>query len=539
MKKAVIIGAGPGGLTTAVKLAKEGLDVTLLESHNKVGGLAQSWQRKPMLSNGDQVVAQFELTHAISGFHEGGTHYNLYKNMGVDMDRMGPFTAAPKFAALRAPGKNKLEILNDFSSNKQYLLHTFPHEAKGIERFFSILDNIDQERQTSTRRDGWQKAIEEFIEPRIDNPYLKVPFYLLTKPTLVMRRNHTFQRYLDDCFKTPEIKALLSTLYGYVGLPSSKVSGTLMNAMLLSYWQDGGPQAPEFSSYQALHNELARTLTEKYNGKLLLKTKATEIIAEEGKAKGVIAECSGNKTSMEADCVVVAGDMKKAMLPLKEHLPKSYFNRLEQMAMSLSLMNVHAIVEKDLMKMSDELGYAANVLVSSYDDIEKSNGTNFPDRFGIYVSAPTVLRPKAKLITDTDGNPIDKYHIIDIVMQSPPYEFWNNLRTNDVKEYREMKRKYAEQMIGITDRMLIPGLKDSIRFVDGYTATTHEKFCGCTEGAVYTFEPTPKQFIPNRFSPKTPIDGLYLTGSTVMSAGVAGAINGAVLTADLILKKNK
>src|SRR5690606_6665236 len=37
-KKIVIIGAGPGGLTSAMLLAKAGLDVTVFESGDRVGG---------------------------------------------------------------------------------------------------------------------------------------------------------------------------------------------------------------------------------------------------------------------------------------------------------------------------------------------------------------------------------------------------------------------------------------------------------------------------------------------------------------------
>jgi phytoene desaturase len=37
-KRVIIIGAGPGGLATAMLLAKRGLDVTILEKQPRVGG---------------------------------------------------------------------------------------------------------------------------------------------------------------------------------------------------------------------------------------------------------------------------------------------------------------------------------------------------------------------------------------------------------------------------------------------------------------------------------------------------------------------
>ena len=41
-KRVVIIGAGPGGLATAMLLAKSGLNVTVLERTSRIGGRTSS-----------------------------------------------------------------------------------------------------------------------------------------------------------------------------------------------------------------------------------------------------------------------------------------------------------------------------------------------------------------------------------------------------------------------------------------------------------------------------------------------------------------
>ncbi|MBK6680297.1 MAG: FAD-dependent oxidoreductase [Ignavibacteriales bacterium] len=40
MKKVVVIGAGLGGLSAAIRLAKKGFSVTIVEQNNKTGGKA-------------------------------------------------------------------------------------------------------------------------------------------------------------------------------------------------------------------------------------------------------------------------------------------------------------------------------------------------------------------------------------------------------------------------------------------------------------------------------------------------------------------
>ena len=42
MKKVLIIGAGPAGLTAGYELAKQGYEVTLLEADKQVGGISKT-----------------------------------------------------------------------------------------------------------------------------------------------------------------------------------------------------------------------------------------------------------------------------------------------------------------------------------------------------------------------------------------------------------------------------------------------------------------------------------------------------------------
>jgi phytoene dehydrogenase-like protein len=534
-KKAIVIGAGVGGLVCATKLAKEGLDVTLLEKHNKVGGLAQAWTRSLKMPNGDEIDATFELTHAVSGFQEDGSMRRIYTELGVDWDRIGRFEAAPKFVNFKTEDGNHFEIFNTIPENFAYLLREFPHETNGIRRLFNLYDKINQERDMDQRKEGWQKRLEQFVEPKVDNPLLKIPMYLLTKPNLVMRRNQTFKDVLDEFLVDENLRAGLSSLMGYGGLPPSKISAILDAAIKLSYWTDGGPMSPAENSYQAMHEELARVFVEKYGGDLKLRAKVTGINVENRKVKGVNYRYKANDEILNADYIVVGSDMKKSMLPLRKYLPKRYANRLEDMTMSLSLMNTHVVTSLDLFARYDELSAAANVLAATNESIETANGENFPDDFLLYVSVPT-LRTAAGLIRNKDGTPNFNYHIVDIVMQNPSYDKVSWLRNQSKTAYNAWKEDQGKKMIEITDRMLIPGFAGAVRKARGYTATTHEKFCDCSEGAVYTFDPTPEQFIPNRFSPKTPIEGLWLTGATVMSAGVAGAIMGGKLTYDMMIK---
>ena len=57
-------------------------------------------------------------------------------------------------------------------------------------------------------------------------------------------------------------------------------------------------------------------------------------------------------------------------------------------------------------------------------------------------------------------------------------------------------------------------------------------------GELYGIDHTPSRFRQKWLKPKTEIEGLYLTGQDILTAGVAGALSAGALTASVILKKN-
>ena len=75
---AIVIGAGNGGLVSALKLQKEGKKVLLLESHNTVGGVATSFIRGRF---------EFEASlHELCGFgneNNVGEVYELFKDLDM------------------------------------------------------------------------------------------------------------------------------------------------------------------------------------------------------------------------------------------------------------------------------------------------------------------------------------------------------------------------------------------------------------------------------------------------------------------------
>ena len=545
-KQIVVIGAGVAGLVCANLLAKERPDykVILVEGQEHVGGLAQAWKHTPVLRDGQKVQVDYELTHAISEMGESGTFHQLYTDLDVDWERIGRFEAAPQFAQFITPGKEPLILYNTLEENVASFLEKYPEERKGINRFVRFMENLDQQRELPI---GLKRTLEEKVAPRIaefPQPWKilsQVALFSYTKPTFVGHRNDTYEHLLDGFFNNEELKTTLSMLYGYVGLPPSTCSGNLFSLMLLSYWRGGGPQAPAEHSFQAMHDELARVLEEKHGGEVKLRSLVTQVIVEEGKIKGVEFELQrGRKprSTLEADCVIFAGDLQKSFLELtKDHLPPKYRTKIESYLMSMSLMATHVVTDLPLHEMKAQLGYAANILASSPEAIEEEDEHNFPYEFVFYVNIPTVLRPDAGLIKDLEGKPIDDLHLVDIVMRARNPKKSREMRDRDKRgEYASFKDRHMDQMIGITDQLLIPELAQHVLHRSMYTGATYDRYGNSCEGAVYSIAPTVEGFVPNRPSPIVPLGGAFLTGAAILTGGVGGATSGAIETARAVLR---
>jgi all-trans-retinol 13,14-reductase len=84
----------------------------------------------------------------------------------------------------------------------------------------------------------------------------------------------------------------------------------------------------------------------------------------------------------------------------------------------------------------------------------------------------------------------------------------------------------------------VPRIAGKIAYFELSTPLSTRHFSGYDEGEIYGIEHTPARFRERALRPKTGLKGFYLTGQDVCTAGVAGALFGAVLSASAILGRN-
>ena len=130
-RRAVVIGSGLSGLTTATLLAEGGWQVTILEQHRIAGGLMQRYQRGRCWFD--------------TGFHlttdggPGGTFRAILARLGIlDQVRfLGPDPAAQ--FVVSTPGIAPFALPIGIQATCTACMSRFPEQAAGIERFFDRL----------------------------------------------------------------------------------------------------------------------------------------------------------------------------------------------------------------------------------------------------------------------------------------------------------------------------------------------------------------------------------------------------------------
>ena len=137
-QKAVIIGGGLGGLFTGAFLSKEGVEVTVLEKNNVIGGGLQCFKR-----NG----TCFETgMHRLGGFHPGGSLNRICAYLGIlDKLEIRHTDADAMDAILYGEDGSCYTLPTGKDAFTRYLQQQFPADSEGIKRYMDAMYALSYE----------------------------------------------------------------------------------------------------------------------------------------------------------------------------------------------------------------------------------------------------------------------------------------------------------------------------------------------------------------------------------------------------------
>ena len=476
---AVVIGAGLGGLSAAAAFARQGFKVVVLEQHGIPGGYASAFRRP------GGFVFDVSLHSTTVGIREGVP--NLIQ--GFPEIRDIPFTPhKPLFRAIypdydiRVPHRDVAGYIGILKKN-------FPDDAAAIDGIFADMMGLSGDIGRLSNAGG-----------QVDMASFPAKF-----PYLFKNFNRTWGAMLDERVKNPRLKAVISGLWGYFGLPPSKLSPFYYALPLMGYLENGGFY-PAGTSQKI--SDAFVGIIKKYGGEVRLNTRVEKILTRDHAASGVRtadgAELRGRAVISNANAI----DTFTRMMDEREFL-KDTLDRMDKLPVSFSSLIVWLGLKTDLVRKAgledSEIFYYPDYDIEAAYEAALAGGLPADPGFGltVYDNVCPGCSPKGK-------------NTLSIIV-SQGYDYWKRYETDyfygNKDAYTKEKLRLADILIGKIEKTLLPGLRKAIEVQEVATPLTNHRFTSNPRGAIYGWDQTVENSGQRRFPQKTPIKNLYLSGA--------------------------
>ncbi|MFC3747502.1 phytoene desaturase family protein [Paenibacillus sp. GCM10012306] len=285
-RKAVILGAGFGGLSCAITLASKGWEVKVLERQDRPGGKLQRIE-----SDG------YTFDRGPSTITMPGVFRSLYKLAGVDMENyVQLYELEPRTRNVFYDG-TVVDFSRDIEFMKAQIAAYSPRDAARYSDFLeeaAVMFRLSEKEFLNRLLLSWRDK----MSPSLIKGLLRV------KPFL------TLQKLLLRYFSHPHTLAMLGRYATYVG--SSPYRSPAIFAMLAYLEGQKGVYGVRGGTYQLIEGLLA--LSERLGVEIITGTEATDLSVLNGVVKGI--ETSSG--FYPASTVIVGGDvlsMNRLLLP--------------------------------------------------------------------------------------------------------------------------------------------------------------------------------------------------------------------------------
>ncbi len=505
---AIVVGSGIGGLGVAALLARhEGKKVLVLERHTTAGGFTHTFSREDWdWDVGVHYIGQVDRENSmIRRLFEETTDGSLeWEPMGDVYDTVIIGDQRWEYVAGREAWRDRMHLYfpDETHAIDAYLEHT--HEAIGGARTY-------------------------FAEKVLPGPAAMVAGPWMRRRFLSYS-DRTLGQVLDSVTDNSTLKAVLAAQFGDHGLPPAQASFAI-HAMIFNHYLGGAAYPVGGASRIA---ESTAPVIEAAGGEIVLRAEVASVVVERGRAVGVrMAGGQEIRAPLVISDIGVPNTVHRLLpdgTPGREALRAT----LQHTARSAS----HICLYVGLDATDQELGLGrSNLWVYNSPDQDGD--------FARYLADPKAPLPLTYISFPSAKDPdFANRHpgkaTVEVVSFAPYERFHEWEDTKWMKrgdEYTATKKELSDRLIEVLERE-VPQIAGKIAYSELSTPLSTRHFSAYEKGEIYGLEHTPARFRERALRPKTGLKGLFLTGQDVCTAGVAGALFGAVLSASAILGRN-
>ena len=505
----VIIGAGVSGLTSAALLSRAGLTVGVFEMDSRPGGYLAGFRRK-----------DFRFDSAIHWLNQCGPRglvTQVFDLIGKDHP-----TAEPQPNIKRYMGDSyNYHLTDDPDKLKEELISKFPHEKKGIERFFKDAKQIGK---SFDGLPGFSRSMEtmgvfEKMVFNIKRLRFALPFLKHIRFTGAEKTEEGLKRYFTEpgllkIFGSEEelLSALVPIGWAYFGDYQSPPKG-------------GSQVFPEWLQYA----------TERMGNDVHFQCRVDGIELENGKAVGISIDRRGERISVKAKHIIAACDVEtlyEKMLPTGA-ISTTIKQKLKDAELYQSAITISLALDCPV----QELGLDDAMLFIVRDDVKRTeHNIGDPHKAGISVLAPSFRDPS--LAPEGKGT-----MTIYCYASFGQDQQWMTERNENGKlvrgeAYKKFKQEFADILIERVEKKLNQEIRSHIEYCDIATPITHWRYTGNRDGSLMGARPGKANMQAKIAGHKTPVDNLWLGGHWAeLGGGVPIAVKSGMNAALLVLQQ--
>ncbi len=487
-KKVIIIGAGPGGLSSAMILAHKGYDVTVYEARDQIGG-----RNGTLTGNGFtfEIGPTFVMLPHV--FEE------TFRDAGRDIKKYLDMVPLPLMYQLYYADGKVFPVHFDKEKFNQEIERLFPGESRGYQRFLHDT-----------------KIQYERLYQCLTVPYMRVWNYCrfkLLKAFSVMNIPKSVHDVLSKYFKSEDLKIAMSFQAKYLGMSPWECPGAFT---ILSYVEHAfGIYHPKGGVHE-ISKAMARVAQE--NGaKIMLSSRVKRILTQGHEAKGVELE---DGSTFYADHVIMNADFSKGISQLltPEERGKYSDEYLKSKKYSCSTFMIYLGLKKQYDLQHHSIFFSSDYKKNVTQIFE---GKGIPDEPSFYVQNATR--------TDPSLAPEGKSTLYFLV----PVSNMLKAQVDWKKEKQALRDKVLNEFIKRTG---FHDLKDSIEFERTITPEDWDSSIQVYGGAVFNLAHSLDQMLYLR--PHNRLSGyknLYIVGGgTHPGSGLPTIIESGRIAARLI-----